>query len=112
MSLWGVFLNTTNNFLETYCARAALLNRADQTPGLKELNISVRKDKSENGCFQMSAMVREQLWMSGSRWVINLDGQKGTQCRTSKCMKFRVVGWLVGWLLCLKEKIPQIPEEA
>lgn len=50
------FLKSTNNFLGSYCARAALLNRADQTPGLRELNTAVRKDKQENGCFQMSVI--------------------------------------------------------
>lgn len=44
-----------------------MLNRADQTPGLKELNSAVRKDKQENGCFQMSVIGEGGATDVGSR---------------------------------------------
>lgn len=50
----------------TYYARVTLLNKADQAPGLGELNIAVRRAKQENGYYQISAVVREGL-MSSSR---------------------------------------------
>lgn len=79
------YRKSTNNFLGTYWASAVLLNREGQAPGLTELITAVRRDKQENGCLQMSAMVRD-WWQGGS-------GEHSVL--SSDCKKLSVLCFLV-----------------